>query len=308
MNATVIGSGYIAEKHIQILNALNCSITGIYSRNYDRALNRSKLLGIKTVYHNFNNIDDENTDFFIIAVSAENNENVLKEILKFNKPILIEKPASFCSKNLEEIIQNNKKMLSKVMVGVNRRFYSVFHKALSYLAEHDKPLNAIMIEAPERFSDIGLPKFSKFIKDNWMYANSIHCIDLIRFFSGNVESINVHSVPSKYFFSATGHGSKNVEFVYLSNWKSPGNWSVTLYADDVRINFNPLEQGIIIAKNQIKKILPSEQDQRFKPGFHFQMNFFLNNILKNTKISFPASNLSDHLNTLKLIEKIFKLN
>jgi len=306
LKATIIGLGYIAEKHIEVLNALNCKITGVYSRNYKKTITKSNSFKIKKVYENLDDIDTSETDFFILAVSAENNEDVLKKLLKFRKPILMEKPATFRSTNLKKIIDKNQDIISRVMVGVNRRFYSVFDYALTFLKDNDKKLNAVFIEAPERFSDIALPKFNKFVKDNWMYANPIHCIDLIRFFVGEIKTMDVNSIPSKYYFSAIGHGSKNIEFTYLSNWKSLGKWSVTLYADDIRINFNPLEVGTIITKNQTQKILPSKEDQQFKPGFYHQMEYFIKNVLGRKKVGHPASDLADHLNTLKLIEKIFK--
>lgn len=307
MKATIVGFGQIAEKHIAVLNALNCDVTGVFSRNYNKTVDKSNFFKIKNVYKNLDDIDVDETDFFVLAVSVNNNESMLKELLKFKKPILIEKPATFSSKNLKKIIDNNNDLLSQVMVGVNRRFYSVFDRALTYIKENDKKLQAISVEAPERLSDIALPKFNQFVKNNWMYANPIHCIDLIRFFAGDIQSINVHSVPSKYFFSAIGHGSKNIEFSYLSNWKSPGTWSITLYGDNFRINFNPLETGTILANGETHKIEPSFEDKEFKPGFYNQMKYFLNIISNNKEFGYPSSNLYDHLSTLELVEKIFKV-
>ena len=194
------------------------------------------------------NISADEFDFFTILVSPENNHEVLKQVIPFKKPILIEKPVTFSSKSLNNIIDFNKKYRCNIMVAMNRRFYSVFHKGLKYLEEKDKKIDSIVVEAPERFSDINLPKFSDIIRKNWMFSNSIHCIDLIRFFGGDIKKIETNSDPRKFTYSAIGHCSNDVEFTYISNWKSPGSWSITLYSDKTKITYSPLENGINIRK------------------------------------------------------------
>jgi len=302
----IIGFGYIAEKHVQVLNSFNCKVVGIYTRTYANTIKQAKKLGIKTVFKTFDEIYDADFDFFTLAVSAENNEKILKKVIPFGKPILAEKPAAFGSEKVKKLIKMSKNHCSPIMIGVNRRFYSVFHKALDYLNTKDKKLNSIAIEAPERFSDINLPKFSNFVRKNWMYANPVHCIDLIRFFAGNVKELKTNSIPRKNFYNAIGQSDKNIQFSYLSDWKSLGSWSVTLYSDDTRIVFNPLEQGTIIEKNKKRTLTPSTFDLKYKPGFHEQLKYFLENPLKNKKIKWPASDLSDHLQTIDLVERIFK--
>jgi len=140
-----------------------------------------------------------------------------------------------------------------------------------------------------------------------MYSNSIHCIDLLRFFIGNIKEVTSYSNATKFSFNAIGTSNNNINFIYNSNWKSPGNWSVTLYSDEIKIVFSPLEKGCIIEKNSIIDIEPSIEDTKFKPGFYLQLKHFLEHVLRKNEFVWPCSNLEDHKLTLDLIEKFFIL-
>jgi len=309
LNTILIGLGDIAPKHIQVMENLDCKINGVLGRNYEKTITKASQFDIKNVYKSVEEITKDDCDFFTILTSPENNSEVLKKILPFKKAILVEKPVSFSSKDMDGIIELNKKYQAPVMVSMNRRFYSVFHKGLDYLKRLDKQINSIVIEAPERINDIQKSsKFSDLVKKNWMFCNSIHCVDLIRFFGGDVEKIETNSDPKRLLYSAIGHCKNNVEFTYISNWKSPGSWSITLYADDVRITFNPLEKGIILKNNVKEEIDPSQEDIKFKPGFYDQLQYFLKNVVTENNYPWPVANLEDHKKSIKLVEEIFQVS
>jgi len=306
MKTILIGLGDIVSKHLEVLNEFNCEVVGVLTRNYDRALVKAKQFGIETVFRSINEISKEDCDFFTILVSPENNGKVLSEIIPLKKPILIEKPVSFSLREIDDIMELNKNYNTPIMVAMNRRFYSVFHKGLDYLKENGKKINSIVVEAPERFTDINKPKFNETVRKNWMFCNSIHCIDLIRFFGGNVSSNLVNSDKNRFLFNAIGQTENDIKFTYISNWKSPGSWSVSLYADDIKIIYNPLEKGKILEKGKEKDILPSPEDTKYKPGFYDQLKHFLKYIVENNSTIWPGSDLLDHRNSIKLVEEIYR--
>ena len=304
MRAVLVGFGDIAKKHLPVFQELNCEISYIVTNGHQNTINNGKKSGFKTI-DSVENISGDDFDFFTVLTSAENNCSTLKQLIPLKKPILVEKPVGFSTNELDEIISLNKKFNVPIMVAQNRRFYSIFHKALEFIQSHNTHINSIHIEAPERFSDINKEKFSENIKKHWMFTNSIHCIDLLRFFSGNVNKITTFSEPSKYIFNAIGESTKNIKFTYSSNWKSPGSWSISIYLDGYKIIFDPLESGKIISFDKEEKIEPSIQDMQFKPGFYLQLKYFLDNVLKNNKFLWPCSDLEDHRKSLALVEKIF---
>ena len=63
---------------------------------------------------------DEVFDGILIASRIESTIAILHESIKYNVPILVEKPISFDSDSLRKIIESAH---DKIMVGYNRRFY-----------------------------------------------------------------------------------------------------------------------------------------------------------------------------------------
>ena len=305
MKVILIGLGDISKHHIDVLSAHQCEIIGVYSRDYNETKEKAQKIGIPNIFRTFEETIEKSCDFYIIMTSAENNCNVLKKFIPLKKPILIEKPVGFSVLELNEAIMLNEKYNTPIMVGTNRRFYSIFHNALNFLNSNNLEIDSIYVEAPERFPDINKEKFSKNTKSHWMFVNSIHCIDLIRFFAGNVKEISSFSNDEKFVFNAIGVTDKDVRFVYNSNWNSPGSWLIVLYAKQTKIIFNPLEKGIIIEKNESVELEPSKHDISFKPGFYSQLEYFIENVVKLNKYPWPCSNLKDHKKSLDLIEKIF---
>jgi hypothetical protein len=181
----------------------------VVGRNYEKTLEKCKKFDIPNVFDSIEKIPIHECDFLMNLTSADAISSTLKQIISFKKPIFTEKPVGFGIKEIQELINQNKKFNSNIMVGTNRRFYSIFHQALQFLKEHDKKIESIKIDAPERFSDINQEKFNSKIKENWMFANSIHCIDLIRFFGGDIKKIE--SIYAKYKYICYSTASSKVE-------------------------------------------------------------------------------------------------
>jgi len=307
MKTVLIGFGDIAPKHLEVLKNKNCDVVGLITKNKERGIQKARKYKIEHTYDSIAEINPEGVDFFVVMVDPESTSNVLTELIPLKKPILVEKPVSFGSKKLVNIINLKNKHDCPVMVAMNRRFYSIFHKGIEFLKERNKELDAISVEAPERFSDIIKPKFSNTTRKNWMFCNPIHCIDLLRFFGGDVVKIHSNPDPKKYLFNAIGTLSNDIKFNYVSNWRSPGSWGVTLYAEEIRITFNPLEKGIINENGKITEIMPDKEDILFKPGFSSQLEYFIEYLVKQKKFVNPICDLEDHKKTLELIEKIHAL-
>ena len=87
---------------------------------------------------------------------------------------------------------------------------------------------------------------SKTFLKNWIYLNSTHTVDLLRFFGGEVDKIHSFSNPSKNKtdFSLIYKSKKNILCTYISNWNSPGGWSVKLMGNNISVIFQPLEKRI----------------------------------------------------------------
>lgn len=308
MKTVLVGFGDIAEKHLAVLSELKCEVIGVIGRDYNKTLKKSKEFKIPNVYDKLEKIPFEDCDFIMNLTSPDMVSKTLGKLIPYKKPIFTEKPVGFGIKEIENNILENKKFQIPIMVGTNRRFYSIFHESLKFLKNNKKTINSLEIDAPENLKFLKMKKFNKNIKDNWMYANSIHSVDLIRFFGGDVTEINVKTDKKKLNFYAVGKCQNKINFIYKSNWEKTTKWKITIKADDINIIFSPLEFGKILINGKEEKINPSDVDLEFKPGFYSQFQHFLEYVVQKNMNKWPASNLDDHKKSLHLVEQIFMTN
>ena len=304
----IIGAGNIAEEHLKVLKNINdFSVFGIVSRTQKKAKKLSKKFGIKKV---FNSIDQMmksgHLDGVLILVSANSSFKVAKKVIPYQVPFFLEKPPGLSFYETKKLYNLTKKYITKNMIGLNRRFYSVFDQGMKIIRKHGKLLG-VLIEGHERFWKIRV-KNRKIFK-RWIYANNIHVLDLFRLFAGNTKKIYSikNTLPNNNNqYSSTIKFKNGVVGTYLSHWFSPDGWSVTLYGNKVTVRFKPLEEGYWTDSKFIKhKLNLSQKDKFFKPGFYKQMICF-KNLIRKGKLEWPGQSLKDMIQTMKLIKQINK--
>ena len=185
----IIGAGNIALKHLEVLKKLkNISLVGITSRTKEKALNLAKKFKINNTYKNIQDlIIYSKPDAIIILVSPDQTFKITKKIISYKIPFFVEKPAGLSMLQTKILADLTKDNNISNMVGYNRRYYSVFHRGLSIIKKHGRLLS-ISIEGHERFWKVA-DKLNKTLRSKWLYANSTHTIDLLRFFAGEPKKV-----------------------------------------------------------------------------------------------------------------------
>ncbi|MAT48418.1 MAG: hypothetical protein CMA27_01145 [Euryarchaeota archaeon] len=304
INIGIIGSGKITNEYLKILIKLKTfNLEGITSKTNKNSFKIAKRFKINKVYKNYKEMaNSKNIDALFVLVSYNNIYKVTKEIIKYRKPIFIEKPPGLSLQETKKLFQLSKKHKVKNMVGLNRRYYSIFEKGKKIISSKGRLLG-LSIEGHER-------AWSKnFRLNNWLFANSIHTLDLINFFGGNVDSKKIYinkykglnsNISCNFMFKSGALG------LYQAFWYSPGGWSVKLYGEGVTVIFNPLEKGYYFLNDSKKRvILPDKIDLLYKPGFYKQIKVFENYILKNKKDK-NMHDLKSCLKTITLLDNINK--
>ena len=302
----VIGAGIICQEHLKTINTINkFKIVGIHSRTSRKAYFLAKKFRIKKVYKSIDNmISQEKPDAIAVFVSAENMYKVLRKVIKYKTTFFFEKPAALNYRQTKNLQLMANKFKVKNMVGLNRRFYSVFKKGKDFLKKHGGA-KAFLIEGHERFWKIS-NKINKQVYKNWIYANGIHTIDLIRFFGGEYKELKSFCNNQGIYKNITISLKFKNKLIgtYISNWGSPGGWSVSLFGNRHTIIYKPLENGIIVdRKFNTKKIQVNKKDIKFKTGFYEQMKCF-EKLVSTGKLVKPAQGLNDLIQTINLIKKI----
>ncbi len=310
INIVIVGAGKIALEHCKVLSSLKeINLLCICSRTLKKANNLARKYKIENTTTDTNKFINNNfykIHGIMILVSVDQIYKVTKDLAKFSIPLFIEKPPSLNFIELKKLNKILNKNNAPNMIGMNRRFYSIFEKGKK-LIDQNGGLLSVIIEGHERFSVIK-NLFSKKILKKWLYANSCHTIDLIRYFGGELKYLKF--VKKSEILKNGDHFSCSFKYkngaigTYISNWLSPGGWSVRLYAKNLKIIFEPLEQGYYIKNNSKKHIIrPDSCDLNYKYGFYKQMKSFIY-LIKYRKNCYPSQNINEILKTFQIINEI----
>jgi predicted dehydrogenase len=304
----VIGAGHIAREHLNVIQEMaNVKVVGITSRTISKAENIAKSCAIENVYANLDLLIKKcYLDGLLVLVSADQIFEVTKRIIPTKIPIFLEKPPGLFPEQTKFLVKLTEKHGTNTFVGFNRRYYSIYHKGLNVIKEHGRLLG-VSVEGHERFWKITEEDHPENIRENWIYANSTHTIDLLRFFGGEIKSINTLTNKLKEKngdqFVASIEYDSGALGTYTSHWYSPGGWSVKLYGEGVTVKFKPLEKGFWTDSNfESHDINVDNADIKYKPGFFKQMEAYIK-MIKTGKLDWPGMDLFDALKTMKLAEK-----
>lgn len=307
LNIAIVGAGNIVEEYLKVINDLNIiNVSYIFSKTEKKILKKKEKYNIgnhSTSFKEFSNFLKINKpDGIIIAVSVNEMFDMVKNILPFKIPLLIEKPPCLSSQELKSLIKISKKYQTNNMIALNRRYYSHFIDFFKNLK--NKKIDSIYIEGHENIWKI---KHSKFIINKWLFANSIHTLDLLFYFTSSTpKKITLTKIKNQKYlnFNCSILFKNNIFCNYTSNWNNYGRWSVTINVRDDKYVFQPLESGVKIKRNgSVLNLNTSNYDKKYKPGFYNQINAFVN-LIKNKRNQWPDVNLSDLTSIFSLIKKI----
>ncbi|MFH1428302.1 MAG: Gfo/Idh/MocA family oxidoreductase [Candidatus Margulisiibacteriota bacterium] len=306
----LIGAGWIAKQHLEVIKDISgMEIVGITSRT------RSKAEALAAEY-NINICADTieemvckaKPDALMVLVSEDQMFDVTDDVIKYGLPLFIEKPAGLLPEENWELACKAREHGLASMVGFNRRYYSIFEKGIKIIKDHGL-LMGVVVEGHERMWRIHEGgKFSPHVLAQWIFANSTHTIDLLRYFGG--EASNVMSIAHRYSeprgdqFAAIMELGSGAIGQYNAHWYSPGGWRVVLYGQGVTVEFKPLESALWIDKSfNVHEIEPDEIDKKYKPGFYRQMEAFMK-LVSTGKMEWPMLDLEGAYKTMQLAEKL----
>jgi len=225
--------------------------------------------------------------------------------------MLVEKPPCTSLAEAEELVALADRHETPVMVALNRRFYSVYHKALDIMGGRQAVTGvfAEWSEDPKKMLELGhpadlIPKLN--------YANSLHGIDLLTFLGGKIANPsawgrNLDSTRREYRWqmSLAGVSESGVHARFDSSWDVPGRWRLVVDFAGARLVSAPLETGVLYRTGQPPlEIQPSEEDKKYKPGFHGQAAAFLSLVRREREPEWPTCSLTNAMQSLLFAESL----
>lgn len=302
----LVGYGRIAPKHLEVFRALGAIVDACCNRSEG---GREKAVGeggIKRVYRTIPElIEGEKPDGIICCAGFSGIFGAAREIVPYRLPVLVEKPPGLSLQELRTLEALAVTHGTPVMVGLNRRHYSVLKRALQDAGglEH---VTAVFVEWSED-PQSALKRFTRSEVARFVVANSLHGLDLLTTLAGPIDEPVIHArdlgEPFRWITTLQGLSRRGVIGAFQSTWDSPGPWRVSVCAPGRRYVLAPLESCRVIERGRDDRVIePSAEDRCFKAGFYDQAKAFLEVVRTGTV---PLSlGLASAVPAMSLAEKL----
>jgi predicted dehydrogenase len=237
-------------------------------------------------------INAEKPDGLIVTVGFTDLFSIAMQLIPYGIPMLLEKPGSTSWAEHQKLKTMAEKYGNKVQMAVNRRFYSVFNKAIEDAGglDHIITVNIEWSERPKMLLERGMSRdeIAKII-----FGNSVHGIDMLSWIAGGMHKTNIYTrnlgEPFRWYMHADGISGSGVLYSFHSSWDHPVPWRMTLGTKNKRYVFAPLEQCQVLEEGMKEYFIePDEPDKQLKPGFHGQAKAFLD-LIAQGKNAVPVS-------------------
>jgi predicted dehydrogenase len=280
----LVGTGYMAKEYAKVLEGLKVSYE-VIGRGEVNCNSFKEMFPQARVYAGGLESFKPNKKYThgIISSNVDFLASHTKLVIGLGiKDILLEKPGGTNLQEIVDLAEFVRKHKAKVVIAYNRRFYSSVLKCRELINEDGglKSFHFEFTEWPHTIED--LPNYET-VKNNLLFANSTHIIDIAFYLGGMPKEIKSFSTDKlewhpKAIFSGAGITKNNALFSYQANWKGPGRWVAEFVTDKHRYIFKPLEMLQIQELKSVKVeqiVIEDELDKLYKPGLYKQTEAFL---------------------------------
>ena len=308
VRVAVVGAGAMAREHIRAFRDVpGVVVAGIHSRTREKAEELAREYGIPGVYDSVAELHDRTeAELVVVTVFETSMRSVSIECSRFPWTLFLEKPPGIDIGEAEEIRAAADGR--DVLVALNRRFLSATQTVANDLDTIDEPRFIHVQDQQDRelAKSLGHPPR---VVENWMYANSIHLIDYLRFLGrGAVRKVTPltgrHPDQPNVVLAGIEFDSGDVG-LYEGIWHGPGPWAVTVSTGPRRWELRPLERAAVqrAGERRLETIETHEWDASFKPGFRLQAEQAIAAVRGEPS---KSPTLDEALDTMRLIERIFQ--
>jgi predicted dehydrogenase len=310
----IAGCGRFAENSFlpAVRLTRRSSVTSLYSRDANRAKSLAEKFGVAKAFINYDEFLNSDIDaVFVSSSNAHHYEQVIKAA-RAGKNILCEKPLALNSTQAEEMVKVCKE--NNVLLAVNyvHRFHPLVIKAKELIV--DQRLGKL-VSIDVHFNVDSPPdnnfRFKKELSGGGALRDiGTHMIDLLRFFGGEIESIDgvvgnlIYQSEVDDFsigtvkFAKSGYGTFNVSF---NNKKAFNRIEILCHTGAIAID-NLIGKKILAPKLTI--LLEDETRKSFRKRGN-KMGYVIKAVQKSfLKNETPHATGEDGLINLKLMEEL----
>jgi len=310
----IAGCGRFAEQSFlpAVRLTRRSEVTALYSRDINRSRSLADKFGVQNSFNNYDDFLKSDIDaVFVASANVHHYEQVIKAA-KAGKNILCEKPLAITSEQAEEMVKVCKD--NNVLLAVNyvHRYHPLVIKAKELIVNQKLgKLVSIDVHFNIDFPPDNNFRFKKELSGGGALRDiGTHMIDLLRFFGGEIESIDgvvgnlVYQSEVDDFalgtvkFTKSGYGTFNVSF---NNKKAFNRIEILCHKGAVAID-NLIGRKILAPKLTI--LLEDETRKSFRKRGNktvYVIKSVQKSFLKNQP---PHASGEDGLINLKLMEEL----
>jgi len=301
IDVALVGAGPMAAQHARVLHEVEgLRLVSCASRTRERAQAFAHAAGIPTARTFDEVLASPQADALWLCVSADAMATVATACAARGLPMFLEKPVGL---DPAETGRVRDAIRVPHMVGLNRRFYEVIRRGRDLMIEQGG-VRAIEVHMPENMRRAPDKHAARTLR-RWQFANSVHLIDLFRYFAGEPAGITASNVvrsDSDRSYNALVRFESEAHGIFHSQWYAPGAWRVAVYAEGIAIVYQPIERAQILrGDGSAEALMPTGPDTRYKAGLHGQASAFVR-LLRDGRPPPGAVDLADYARSVSLVD------
>jgi predicted dehydrogenase len=309
IKVAIIGAGGMGAEHARAFASLpGVVVAGVTSRTREKATALAERYGAVAAVDVAELHRKTTADLAIIAVPELAANAVAKLAFAFPWAVLLEKPAGYDLADAEDIAAASRGRAAPVMVGLNRRFYGSTLALRADLDTRPDEPRFVHVQDQQSFAEARRYHHPEQVVERFMYANSIHLLDLIPALARGTPTEVRPITPwrgeaTEVMLAHISYDSCDTA-LYEGLWQGPGPWAVSVSTRSRRWTMQPLEQATYQnAGERTRHPVEAEKiDRQFKPGLRRQAEAAVARV-RGEASAIPS--LAESLETMRLIHRIF---
>jgi predicted dehydrogenase len=310
VRVAIVGAGLMAREHARAFRATQgTELVAIHSRTREKAEQVAAEHGIPQVAASIAEMAAAGANLVIVAVPELAAKDIIGSCLSHDWTMLLEKPAGHNLVEAEEVERAVSRTGKRAFVALNRRFYSSFLRIRGALETVAGERRFIHVQDQQSYAEARSHNHPEEVVRHFMYANSIHNIDLIRAFGRGAVSRVTPVMPWKG--EQTEVVLAHVEFdsgdsgLYEGIWKGPGPWACSVSTPSQRWVMMPLEEASrqLAGQRRREAFERAAADVDFKPGLLKQADAVAKAVRGEPTEGLVT--LAESLQTMRLIHAVF---
>jgi virulence factor len=305
MRIAIFGAGGIAHKaYLPILTTwTGLEIIGIYSQT------QSSVEKVCTKFHlskgttSAQELVEMKPDAAFVLTNDQTHFHFVEMLLKGGVDVFVEKPMAQNSREVERLAQLAKKENKILMVGFNRRFAPLHKKAKEFFM--GKKIQLAIIQK-NRAKATHTDLYNNYLDD------TIHQIDLMRFYCGNVVPLNTfyEQQEGKIVGAVSICGLCDGGFGVIMTSLKAGSWQekVTLHGENCTVEVTAFEK-LTIKNPDHEQVFGTDRAGKWitdmqERGFLGEIGHFFDCVVSR---ELPKTNALDAFQTHQLLEKLVEV-